>query len=102
LLGGVETSFLIVGYLFCSLEIFVPGWVPQTRINGAKERFLAEWLGQKVDRACAHNPCLQTLITVSGYEDDWDPAALSRQSTLQFRPTHTRHTHVENQAGCLL
>jgi hypothetical protein len=56
----------------------IPSWVPQTGINGTKQRFLTEWLEQEIDGAPAPDLCLHYLIVVRSDEDDGNPPSLGR------------------------
>jgi len=54
-------------------------------------------LVQEADGSCIQRACLNGLIGIGGYEDDWYVKAEMRQMMLQLYATHLRQLHIQYQ-----
>src|SRR5213592_1201694 len=69
--------------------------------NGAQQCLFADGFAKKLDCARSESGTFVFLRSLSAQEDYRNGVAILREAALQFQAVHTRHSKVEDQAGCL-
>ena len=70
-------------------------------MNRVEQYLFADGLAQEANGSRLQGALLFLLACSGTNEDDGNPVAKFRQPLLKFQTTHSRHTHVEQKAGCL-
>jgi hypothetical protein len=74
----------------------------KSRVYSIKQRLLMERLVQKVHSAGFKGPRSRIIVCMGRDEDDRDSPVSRNYLTLELEPVHVRHSHIKNQAGCIV
>src|SRR2546428_4878996 len=95
-----STTYTEVSFVFIRKPLPRPVFLrAQRRIDRFEKSILTERLAQVRDGAISQRPRACALVgSVRRYENDRNVTLARRELTLELKPTHPGHPHIENQA----